>query len=148
MKAHVVQVVDHGGEAIKMLGRSTFTSSPAPLPAPTPREASTPHDNHPSYDLPLVPLSIVLMDLEMPVIDGLTRITHIRALQGPGTLKTHVLVIAVAASVRKEQFEQAMAKGMDAVVTKPLRVHELVPKMLVVLSIGSPCVDQENSCKD
>ncbi|OCL06758.1 CheY-like protein, partial [Glonium stellatum] len=132
-KGHVVRVVNHGGEALKMLERSTFASYPASLLPPTSRENSAPGDGSTSRDISLVPLSIVLMDLEMPVMDGLTCITHIRALQRSGGLKTHVPVIAVTANARSEQIEEAMAKGMDAVVTKPFRVHELLPKMLEVL---------------
>ena len=44
-------------------------------------------------------LSVILMDWEMPVMDGLAAVKRFRQLQGDGTLKGHVSVIAVTANV-------------------------------------------------
>ena len=91
-------------------------------------------------------VDIVLMDLEMPVMDGLTCARRIRELQEQGTLVRHVPVIAVTANARKEQIETSMAAGMvnldryltvdvdltckqDDVMPKPFRVTELLTKM-------------------
>ena len=52
------------------------------------------------------------MDLEMPVMDGLTCARQIRELQNQGTLVRHVPIIAVTANARKEQIETSMAAGM------------------------------------
>lgn len=57
-------------------------------------------------------VEIVLMDLEMPVMDGLTCARHIRELQKEGTLVRHVPLIAVTANAREEQIEISMAAGM------------------------------------
>lgn len=57
-------------------------------------------------------VDVVLMDLEMPVMDGLTCARRIRELQGQGTLIRHVSLIAVTANARKEQIETALAAGM------------------------------------
>lgn len=57
-------------------------------------------------------VDIVLMDLEMPVMDGLTCARRIRKLQGQGALIRHVPVIAVTANARTEQIETSMAAGM------------------------------------
>lgn len=76
-----------------------------------------------------VPLSIVLLDLEMPTMDGLTCIRHIRDWQQNGKISRHVPVIAVTANARSEQISGALSAGMDQVVTKPFRLPELMPQM-------------------
>lgn len=57
-------------------------------------------------------VDVVLMDLEMPVMDGLTCARRIRELQGQGTLISHVPLIAVTANARMEQIETSMVAGM------------------------------------
>jgi len=74
-------------------------------------------------------LSIVLMDLEMPVMDGLTCVREIRKLQAEGSIVGHVPVIAVTANARSEQISMAKEAGMDSVVTKPFRIPELLPEI-------------------
>lgn len=74
-------------------------------------------------------LTLVLMDLEMPVMDGLTCVRRIRALQESKIFTRHVPVIAVTANARREQIDTALAAGMDSVVCKPFRIPELVKQM-------------------
>lgn len=69
------------------------------------------------------------MDLEMPIMDGVTCVMRIRELQEEGTIVRHVPVIAVTANARSEQVARAKEAGMDLVVTKPFRMTELVPEM-------------------
>jgi CheY-like chemotaxis protein len=76
-----------------------------------------------------VPLSVILMDLEMPVLGGLETVKRIRKLQAEGHIVGHVPVIAVTANARSEQLAVAIDHGMDKVVTKPFRIPELVPQM-------------------
>ncbi|KAL5474327.1 hypothetical protein PMIN07_000109 [Paraphaeosphaeria minitans] len=84
------------------------------------------------------PLSIILMDLEMPEMDGLTAVGRIRDMEVEGVVTGHVPVIAVTANVRDEQTRAAMKSGMDDVVAKPFRVHELLAKVRSVLArLGS-----------
>ena len=80
------------------------------------------------------PLSVILMDLEMPEMDGLTAIGKIRDMEREGVLKGHVPVIAVTANVRDEQTKAAIGAGMDDVVSKPFRVPELLAKIRAVLA--------------
>ncbi|KAF1953321.1 hypothetical protein CC80DRAFT_494610 [Byssothecium circinans] len=79
------------------------------------------------------PLSVILMDLEMPEMDGLTCVARIRDMEKYGTIKGHVPVVAVTANVRDEQRKTAIEKGMDDVVSKPFRVSELLAKIKMVL---------------
>lgn len=104
----IVHVANHGAEALTFLESSQFW-----------------HENATTG----VPLSIILMDLEMPIMDGLTAVRHIRALQQEGKVIGHVPVIAVTANARSEQMKAARAAGMDSVVTKPFRIAELIPEI-------------------
>ncbi|KAM3088426.1 hypothetical protein ACMFMG_000070 [Clarireedia jacksonii] len=74
-------------------------------------------------------LSCVLMDLEMPIMDGLSCARKIRNLESEGTIVRHVPIIAVTANARLEQIETALAAGMDDVVSKPFRIPDLLPKI-------------------
>lgn len=71
------------------------------------------------------PLTLILMDWEMPVMDGLTCVRTIREMQHEGVVKAHIPVIAVTANVRSEQVEVALKAGMDNVISKPFRIPEL-----------------------
>lgn len=112
----VVHIANHGLEAIAFLQQTDFWASP-------PYDPSSPPPS------PLQPLSCVLMDLEMPIMDGLTCVRELRSMQAAGQLKAHVPVIAVTANARIEQIAVAIEAGMDDVVTKPFRIPELIPQM-------------------
>lgn len=72
--------------------------------------------------LPNHNVSVVLMDLQMPVMDGMTALRQIRAMRGSrGT----VPVIAVTANVIREQPEDVIATGMNGFLSKPFRQEEL-----------------------
>lgn len=74
-------------------------------------------------------LSVVLLDIEMPVMDGLTCVKRVRELQKDGLIMGHVPIIAVSANARSEQIMTAREAGMDDVVVKPFRVPDLMPKV-------------------
>ena len=68
------------------------------------------------------PYDLVLMDIHMPVMDGLTATRAIRCLPGP---IAKIPVIALTADVLPEAREQAHAAGVNAFITKPVRQEEL-----------------------
>ncbi|AMN47974.1 hypothetical protein ACG33_12875 [Steroidobacter denitrificans] len=71
---------------------------------------------------------IVLMDLQMPVMDGLTATVHIRKLEGGGT---RTPIVALTANAMSGQLERCLAAGMDGFLTKPLeiaRLHETLER--------------------
>ena len=57
-------------------------------------------------------LSVILMDLEMPEMDGLTCVRRIREMEQAGKIRGHVPTIAVTANVRDQQVQEAMGAGM------------------------------------
>ena len=74
-------------------------------------------------------ISVLLMDKEMPVMDGLQCTRAIRELEQAEKLRGHVPIIAVTANARSEQIATLLAAGMDDVVSKPFRIGELIPKI-------------------
>jgi len=79
-------------------------------------------------------LSVILMDLEMPNMDGLTCVREIRKMQAAGTIRVHVPVIAVTANVRDEHIATAKNSGMDDVVSKPFRIPDLLKQIEALLA--------------
>jgi len=65
---------------------------------------------------------IVLMDLQMPVMDGLTAIKTIRAL---GTPKADIPIIAVTADVMADQVARTHKAGANAHIGKPINPSDL-----------------------
>jgi signal transduction histidine kinase/DNA-binding response OmpR family regulator len=80
------------------------------------------------------PLSIILMDIEMPVQDGLTCTRHIRELERAGNITGgRIPIIAVSANARMEQILEAKEAGCDDVLVKPYRMPELLERMRTVM---------------
>ena len=63
------------------------------------------------------PYRVVLMDCQMPVMDGYQATRRIRELPGP---TRHVPIIALTASAYREELDTCLAAGMDDTLTKPL----------------------------
>ena len=75
---------------------------------------------------------LVLMDLQMPVMDGLEATRRIRAHEGENG-RRHVPIVAMTASARDEDRQICFAAGMDDFLTKPLNVAQLFDRIAVVL---------------
>lgn len=69
------------------------------------------------------PFDLILMDVAMPEMDGLDATFAIR--EEEKTLGGHVIIVAMTAFATKEYQEKCIASGMDAYVTKPVRIAEL-----------------------
>ncbi len=65
---------------------------------------------------------LVLMDVQMPVMDGLTATREIRRLEPPGT---HTPIVALTASAMSGELERCRDAGMDEMLTKPIEFARL-----------------------
>jgi signal transduction histidine kinase len=88
-----VHLANHGGEALDKLRQSTYWA-----------DSGTSGQR--------LELGVLLMDQEMPVMDGLTCTKKIRELEEEGKLTGHVPIIAVTANARAEQVQTALDVGM------------------------------------
>lgn len=84
-------VANHGGEAIEKLKQSLYWKG---------------------HGSDALDLGVVLMDKEMPVMDGLQCTSKIRDFEGQGLLNGHVPIIAVTANARSEQIATLLEAGM------------------------------------
>ena len=77
-----------------------------------------------SYDL-------VLMDVQMPVMDGYTATRQIRALDDPARAKLPIL--AMTANAFDEDRRRAMESGMTGFLSKPIVIGDLVQELRKIL---------------
>jgi CheY-like chemotaxis protein len=66
---------------------------------------------------------LILMDVQMPEMDGFEATAAIRAAEADAG--THVPIVAMTAHAFAEDRERCLAAGMDAFLTKPVRVAQL-----------------------
>lgn len=69
---------------------------------------------------------IVLMDMQMPEMDGLTATTALRALPG----RERLVIIALTANVFDDDRIRCLAAGMDDFIPKPFKLEKLLEKLL------------------
>jgi CheY-like chemotaxis protein len=94
----LIEVAQHGQEALEWLARATF--------------------------------DCVLMDLQMPVMDGYEATTRIRANPDWAGLP----VLALTASVMPEDRARALKAGVDTLIAKPVRATEFYAALLRYLA--------------
>ncbi len=85
----------------------------------------------PSFDM-------VLMDVQMPGMDGLEATRLIRRL---GNGAETIPIVALTANVMAEQVAECRAAGMDEHLTKPLRLEELFEVVARIGAMAEPLTD-------
>ncbi len=90
---------------------------------------------------------VILMDVEMPEMDGLTAAALIRGLEEGG--EKHVPILAMTAHVLNSVKEQCLDAGMDSYISKPIQPAELHQALETycprLLSEPSPAMDRQLS---
>ncbi|MBF0161853.1 MAG: response regulator [Magnetococcales bacterium] len=69
---------------------------------------------------------LVLMDINMPVMDGIEATRHIRNSTCGAVLDPHIPIVAVTALVMQEEETACLAVGMNGYLRKPYRKEELL----------------------
>ena len=76
-----------------------------------------------------LPFDLVLMDLQMPELDGFAATRAIRAREAaqaaPGEVPRHVPILALTADAVEDVRERCLASGLDDCLTKPLELEDL-----------------------
>ena len=72
---------------------------------------------------------VILMDIQMPVMDGITATRKIREIEKSSN-KKGIKIIAITANAQKEDKDTCMEAGMNAFLTKPFVAKELIQALL------------------
>ena len=81
------------------------------------------------------PWDVILMDVQMPVMDGPTAVAAIRA-EEAATDRPRTAIIALTADAMPEQIARYQIQGMDGFVAKPLNAQLLFEALETVASGG------------
>ena len=76
---------------------------------------------------------LVLMDIQMPVMDGLEAVRRIRALEGEGG-RARTPIVALTANAMSHHLAEYEAAGFDAVAAKPIQLAQLIGAMEVAIA--------------
>jgi CheY-like chemotaxis protein len=79
---------------------------------------------------------LVLMDIQMPVMNGLEATKIIRK-----SKRNKITIVGLSANAFQEDVDQAMDTGMDSYLTKPLKINEIT-------SIIRSCSEKNNIKKE
>jgi|GEM_PF-2924437 len=87
---------------------------------------------------------LILMDCEMPILDGLTASRKIRAFETKHKLP-RCNIVALSAHAMTEFGQQCLDAGMDRHITKPIRLRGLKEILWLVSEYHSPAIPRQNN---
>ena len=100
-------------------------------------EVTVASDGQQAVDLYMAtPFDIVLMDVQMPVMDGFAATRKIREFEKAN--RTHVPIIALTAHAGAVDRERCLAAGMDEYISKPIRIGKLREAISIQTGTHSP----------
>lgn len=87
-------------------------------------------------------IDLIMMDVQMPELNGLDATQEIRALEAggfmpPGVATPHTPIVAVTANAMTGDREKCMAAGMDAYTSKPVSPQALTQAMTLAIDIST-----------
>jgi CheY-like chemotaxis protein len=82
---------------------------------------------------------LVLMDIQMPEMDGLTAVKTIRALRG----FEHLPIVAMTAHAMSGDREMSIAAGMNDHISKPINIAELFQALIKWIEPKNPTLREE-----
>jgi PAS domain S-box-containing protein len=85
---------------------------------------------------------VILMDMQMPVLNGYETTRQIRALEQKNPPPSPVPIIALTASVFEEQQAEILAAGCNTIVCKPFKAETLY--QTIAQYSGSPLIAKNN----
>ena len=77
---------------------------------------------------------LILMDIQMPVMDGYTATRTIRALEDEA--RAHIPIVAMTANAFEEDRQRAIDAGMNGYVPKPVDIPRMMETLKIVLEGG------------
>ena len=75
---------------------------------------------------------VILMDIQMPVMDGIIATRKIREIEA--STNSHTPIIAITANAMLGDRETCLSAGMDDYISKPFQIEELVQKIKDLLT--------------
>ncbi|HYC43241.1 MAG TPA: response regulator [Noviherbaspirillum sp.] len=93
----------------------------------------------------LTPFDLILMDCEMPVLDGLEATQRIRAAEGTAR---RTPIIALTACTGQGEKERCLAAGMDDFLSKPIRPQMLGDVLARWLARPAASTVADSACED
>ena len=85
---------------------------------------------------------LILMDCQMPVLDGFDATIRIRQIELKNNSTTRLPIIALTANVHDKDKERCLAVGMDAYLSKPIVKNELYLMLQQYLPIQDGSINQ------
>jgi CheY-like chemotaxis protein len=89
------------------------------------------------------PFALVLMDVQMPVMDGLTATAAIRRQEQ--CAGGHIPIVALTAHAMNGDRERCLAAGMDAYLSKPFQARQLCQVIESLLPSSLPSLQTETN---
>lgn len=118
-----VEICNNGQEVLTAISTKTESRKiEALLHDASPKANASPQEYH-----------IILMDVQMPEMDGYETTAYIRNQMG-----NHIPIIALTASVIKSDIDRCIRAGMNAYVPKPFSAKELLQSMANLLGKSLP----------
>lgn len=76
-------------------------------------------------------LDIVVMDLEMPILDGYEATRQIRQIEKEAGMEP-VRIVAISANILAGEREKCLESGMDGYLSKPFRIEQLISQFKTI----------------